>query len=163
MTDKHILDVTCSNRSIWFNKNHPLTVYCDKREGDFSYTFGSPQITRHCDIHPDIIADFTDLPFEDNSFELVVFDPPHMLSPNEHGWMTKRYGYYTTKEEALNSVRDGFRECMRVLKPHGTLVFKWSELSIPTREVIDAIEYEPLFGHRSGKNSGTHWMCFMKE
>lgn len=34
MTDvkqKKILDVTCGSRSIWFNKNHPMAVYCDKR------------------------------------------------------------------------------------------------------------------------------------
>ena len=29
--DKKILDVTCGCRSIWFDKNHPAAVYCDKR------------------------------------------------------------------------------------------------------------------------------------
>ncbi len=51
---------------------------------------------------------------------------------------------------------------MRVLKPHGTLVFKWSEVEIPLKKVLEAIGTEPLFGHRSGKNMNTHWMCFMK-
>ena len=32
-----------------------------------------------------------------------------------------------------------------------------------TPEIIDAIGYEPLFGHKSGKKLGTNWMCFMKE
>jgi len=28
-------------------------------------------------IKPDVLADFTNLPFPDESFSLVVFDPPH--------------------------------------------------------------------------------------
>jgi len=52
---------------------------------------------------------------------------------------------------------------MRVLKPYGVLILKWAETSIPTPEIIDAIGYEPLFGHKSGKKLGTNWMCFMKE
>jgi hypothetical protein len=59
-------------------------------------------------------------------------------------------------------LRCGFEECMRVLRPHGTLIFKWSEYQIPTRDVIAAIGYKPLFGHPSGRASKTHWMTFMK-
>ena len=33
---------------------------------------------------------------------------------------------------------------------------------IKTREVIQAIGQEPLFGHISGAKSKTHWMAFMK-
>ena len=37
--EKKILDVTCGDRTIWFQKNEPHTIYCDKRreewEGDF--------------------------------------------------------------------------------------------------------------------------------
>ena len=44
----------------------------------------------------------------------------------------------------------------------GVLVFKWNELDITTREIIDACGVEPLFGHRSGKKMNTHWLCFMK-
>ena len=51
---------------------------------------------------------------------------------------------------------------MRVLKPHGVLILKWAETSIPTPEIIKAIGYTPLFGQRSGKKSGTNWMTFMK-
>ena len=47
----------------------------------------------------------------------------------------------------------GFSECMRVLKPDGVLIFKWSDTSISTREVIEALGEEPLFGHRSGKKN----------
>ena len=108
-TGKKILDVTCGGRSIWFNKQHPLALYCDKREVEYEQTFGKAQpATRHIRVHPDVIADFTDLPFEDNTFHLVVFDPPHIVSENGNNrWLTKAYGYYTSKDEALNSVVGG--------------------------------------------------------
>ena len=108
-TGKKILDVTCGGRSIWFNKQHPLALYCDKREVEYEQTFGKAQpATRHIKVHPDVIADFTDLPFEDESFYLVVFDPPHIVSENGNNrWLTKAYGYYTSKEEALESVVGG--------------------------------------------------------
>lgn len=31
-TQKLILDATCANRSIWFNKNHPNALYMDVRK-----------------------------------------------------------------------------------------------------------------------------------
>lgn len=107
-TDKKILDVTCGGRSIWFNKNHPLALYCDRREEEWEKEFGTQKSTRHIKVHPDMLCDFRQLPFEDNTFNLVVFDPPHIVSKNgDNRWFTKAYGFYTTKEEALDSVRGG--------------------------------------------------------
>ena len=51
---------------------------------------------------------------------------------------------------------------MRVLKPHGTLIFKWNETQISTKEIIETIGQEPLFGHKSGKSMKTNWLVFMK-
>lgn len=59
-------------------------------------------------------------------------------------------------------IHDGFWECMRVLDDYGTLIFKWSEVQVSTRDVINAIGAEPLFGHISGRKMNTHWMAFMK-
>ena len=59
-------------------------------------------------------------------------------------------------------LHDGFNECMRVLKPDGVLIFKWSEHDIPAAKVWKAIGQKPLFGHHSGKNMKTFWGCFMK-
>ena len=33
---------------------------------------------RHFEVKPDVIGDFTNMKFEDNSFSMVVFDPPHL-------------------------------------------------------------------------------------
>ena len=38
---KHILDVTCGDRTIWFQKNEPHTIYCDKRREEWEGEFGN--------------------------------------------------------------------------------------------------------------------------
>ena len=104
--EKLILDMTCGGKSIWFDKENPYTVFFDKRDEEHEGVFVSNPATRHIKVHPDVMGDFTNLPFPDNSFSLVVFDPPHIVSPNgDNRWLTKAYGYYTTKDEALESVR----------------------------------------------------------
>lgn len=162
LDEKYILDVTCGSRGIWWNKRHPNAVYCDVRKERFEGDFGS-KVKRHCtiDVDPDIIADFTKLPFPDESFYLVVMDPPHLVG-EDSGWIKKEYGYFDTKDQMISTVCAGIRECMRVLKPHGTFIFKWSEVRINSREIIDCCGYTPLFGHKSGRKSNTHWMTFMK-
>ncbi len=163
LNQKHILDATCGSRTIWFQKNCPMAVYMDIREehGTAIWKSTKNDSVRTINVSPDIVADFTNMPFPDNTFEFVVFDPPHFLKVGETAWLKKKYGKLPENWPTL--IHNGFEECMRVLKPFGTLIFKWSEVDIPTREVIQAIGKEPLFGHRSGKAMGTHWMCFMKE
>lgn len=81
MDDKYILDMTCGGRSIWFVKDHPNAVFFDQRVEDFAQFFGSSKKSeRHISVHPDVVGDFRHLPFPDESFHLVVFDPP-ILSP----------------------------------------------------------------------------------
>ncbi len=161
-TNKKILDATCGSRSIWFNKHHPAAIYMDKRELSTSriWKSGDGQSERFLKIEPDVVADFTNIPFEDNTFFLVAFDPPHLKSVSESAWLCQKYG--KLDETWPQMLHDGFAECMRVLKPNGVLIFKWSEYDIPAAEVWKAIGQKPLFGHHSGKNSKTFWGCFMK-
>lgn len=161
-SEKYILDATCGSRTIWFQKECPLAVFMDCREekGTAIWKSTKNDSERKIDVTPDIVADFTAMPFPDNAFELVVFDPPHLIKVGENAWLKKKYGKLSENWPKL--IHDGFWECMRVLKPYGTLIFKWSEIDIPTRDIITAIGIEPLFGHRSGKAMNTHWLCFMK-
>lgn len=158
--EKKILDVTCGARGIWFDKNHPAAVYCDRRREHFNGVFGTKPRKRNIDIEPDVICDFTDLPFGDNSFSLVVFDPPHVQGLKETSWIAKEYG--VLNDDWREVLRKGYNECMRVLKPDGVLIFKWSETQIPAAEVWRAIGCKPLFGHHSGKKMNTYWATFMK-
>ena len=163
---KKILDVTCGNRGMWFQKNEPHTIYCGKRKEEWDGRFGKvlnkkgEQKRLHLVIDPDIQCDFTDLPFNSESFNLVVFDPPHIENLSDDAWMRKQYGSLDGDWKPM--IRRGMDECFRVLKPYGVLIFKWSEVSVSTREILDVIGRKPLFGHQSGKKMNTHWMCFMK-
>ena len=159
--DKKILDMTCGSRTIWFNKNHPLAIYCDKRRENYELYFGKARTNlRKCEVSPDIQCDFTNLPFDENTFALVVFDPPHLIKAKETAWLVKKYGKLDNTWPQM--LHDGFVEGMRVLKPDGVLIFKWSEYDIPASEVWKAIGQKPLFGHHSGKKATTFWGCFMK-
>lgn len=158
-----ILDATCGSRTIWFTKDKPNCLYIDKRveHGTRIWKSTKNDSERRIDVEPDIVDDFTQLPFPDESFYLVVFDPPHLVKIGENAWLKKKYGKLPENWKPL--IRDGFKECMRVLKPNGVLIFKWCETDIATREIINVCGEEPLFGHRSGKQAKTHWLCFMKE
>lgn len=156
---KMILDVTCGSRQIWFNKKEPHTIYCDRRKEEYIVETSNGG-TKKIIINPDVVADFTSLPFEDNTFNLVIFDPPHAKQINENSLLYKEYT--DLRGDWHTMLKKGFEECMRVLKVNGTLIFKWSDVHYSTREVINTIGTEPLFGHRSGKKMNTHWLCFMK-
>lgn len=170
-----ILDPACGGKMFYFNKRDERVVFCDIREFETNLSDG-----RHFEVKPDIIADFTKIPFEDNRFNMVVFDPPH-LTRNTGGNKSKfntMYGTLNTKEMptgyqhikygALYSdwremLRLGFIECFRVLKPGGTLIFKWNETDIKVSEVLNLTSEKPIFGNRSGKALKTHWIVFMKD
>ena len=72
--------------------------------------------------------------------------------------MKAQYGQLD-KENWPEDLSQGFKECMRVLKVGGTLVFKWSDCQINVKEVLKLIPFEPLFGNKRGM---THWMVFVK-
>ena len=152
---KRVLDACCGSRMFWFDKQNKDVEFCDIREYEGELCDG-----RKLSVKPDTLADFTNLPFEDNSFYHVVFDPPHMTTLGENSWMAKKYGRLTGDWKKM--IHDGFNECMRVLKPNGTLVFKWNEQDVPVSKILEIIDYKPLYGHKSGKLQKTHWMCFIK-
>ena len=43
-------------------------------------------------VNPNIVADFRKMPFDDNSFYHVVFDPPHLLRAGSNSWLAKNMG-----------------------------------------------------------------------
>lgn len=152
ITEKYILDVCCGSKMFWFDKNQENTIYMDCREVSETLCDG-----RKLEIHPDVIGDFRHIPFDDNTFSLVVFDPPHLKNIGETAWMAKKYGKLSDTWE--DDIRQGVHECMRVLQPQGVLVFKWNEEQIRLKQILDCIDYKPLFGNRRAK---THWLIFMK-
>lgn len=71
---KPILDACCGSRMFWFDKSNEDAVFMDNRELEATLCDGRKLI-----VSPDLKADFTDMPFADDSFYLVVFDPPPIL------------------------------------------------------------------------------------
>ncbi len=155
---KKVLDVCCGPRGMWFDKKDERTLYLDKRCE--THTNDYPSGNKSLVIAPDIIGDFTDIKQPDNSFYLVVFDPPH-IKRNALGEITKRYG--NLEGDWKEMIRQGFRECFRVLKPNGTLIFKWNEVQFPIKDILELTDEKPLFGHKSGKKMQTHWVTFIKD
>lgn len=147
-----ILDACCGSRMFWYDKQNKDTVFMDKRKLDITLCDGRRMV-----INPDVLGDFRDIPFPDNTFRLVVFDPPHLIHAGEKSWLAKKYGVLESTWE--RDIHQGFSECMRVLKPGGTLIFKWNEEQIKARAILNAIGQEPLFGNKRAK---THWMVFIK-
>jgi len=154
-TDKLILDACCGSRMFWFDKTNPNVLFADIRNESHTLCDG-----RELNIKPDILMDFKQMPFADNTFKMVVFDPPHLHKLGKESWMGKKYGILDPSWKT--DIKRGFDECMRVLQPFGTLIFKWNEDQILVSQILNIIEIEPLFGHKSGKQAKTHWMAFMK-
>jgi hypothetical protein len=140
----------------WFDKNNPNVEFCDNRTVPYHEFYPN----KYIEINPDTVCDFTALPFDDKAFKLVVFDPPHLTRAGKTSWLALKYGRLDDNWPQM--LHDGFWECYRVLDDYGVLIFKWSELDIPLKDVLAAIGAAPLFGHRSGKQNHTHWLCFMK-
>ena len=159
--EKLILDACCWSRMFWFDKKNPQTLFIDKRsETVMAKDSSCKSGIRTIEVKPDIIADFTDMPFDDESFYMVVFDPPHLKTLWETSWMAKKYWRLPNNWEQM--LIKGFSECMRVLKPNGTLIFKWNESEIMSNKILSIIPYSPLFWHTTGRQSKTIWMAFMK-
>lgn len=145
----------------WFDREDDRALFIDRRAEehrlkDSSSKWGSRALV----IAPDVIADFKDLPFTDNTFPMVVFDPPHLVRNGKSGWLAKKYG--RLEGDWREEIRQGFAECFRVLKPQGTLIFKWNETDIPVSQILALTPERPLFGNRCGKQNRSHWIVFIK-
>lgn len=154
-TDKLILDACCGSRMFWFNKNNPDVLFADIRNEDHVLCDG-----RELHIRPDVQHDFRKMPYADNSFKVVVFDPPHFPKLGETSWMGKKYGIL--KDTWETDIKQGFDECYRVLDEYGTLIFKWNESQITIKKIIEVIGHQPLIGHTTKKGGHTVWMIFLK-
>lgn len=60
---KRILDACCGSRMFWFDKSNRDVVFMDKRQLQTNLCDG-----RKLEVNPDIVADFRNMPFDDESF-----------------------------------------------------------------------------------------------
>lgn len=150
-----ILDPCCGSKMFWFDANNERVLFGDIRDEDHILCDG-----RALSIKPDVMVDFRKMDFPDSSFKLVVFDPPHLRNAGPQSWLRAKYGILS--DDWKSDLRQGFAECFRVLAADGVLIFKWNECQIKVSEILALTDEKPLFGHKSGKRSDTHWITFMK-
>jgi SAM-dependent methyltransferase len=111
---KLILDATVNGRRFWRESKRPV--------------IGLDVEPKH---RPDVAADNTSMPFRSGSFEVIVYDPPHI--PNQGKDKSKDFntrfglGLHVPKEQGYNfshTFPPFLREAWRVLRAEGILLCK---------------------------------------
>ena len=151
-TEKKIFDACCGSKMFYFDKEDERVLFNDR----------FPRVSTLCDGRvfeciPDTNDDFKNLPYSDNTFDLVIYDPPHMTKAGESSYMAIKYGVCNFED-----VVAGFKECYRITA--GTLIFKWNDTHIKINDLVSAFGIRPLSGQRrngSGKTN-TIWLIFYK-
>lgn len=138
-----------------FDRDNPSVIFLDKRRETHTLCDGRALV-----IEPDIEGDFTNLPFRDERFAVVVFDPPHLVRAGKNSWLAKKYG--RLEGDWREDIRKGFAECFRVLRPLGVLLFKWNERDVSLSQILALTDEKPLVGNRFGKRDQSHWIVFVK-
>ena len=82
-----ILDPCFSSRMMHFDRQNSNLVFVDIRTEKHIFCDG-----RSLDVTPDIEMDFHSMPFKDETFLAVVFDPRHLLHVSDKSWLTLKYG-----------------------------------------------------------------------
>ena len=154
-----VLDACCGGKMMYFDKTDDRvlsqdirTVKRHKIESNGSY-FG---------VEPDVVGDFTKMQFHDNRFSLVIFDPPH-LRCGKTSFMYYKYGTLDANWE--QTIRKGFSECFRVLRPNGTLIFKWCDSYKSLKTVLQLSPEKPIFSHKTisrSRSKYTYFVVFIK-
>jgi tRNA G10 N-methylase Trm11 len=113
--NKFDADVTYGNGVFW--KNLPKPVNCFDINPQLDYV---------------ICASSNNLPFEENSINSVMFDPPfltYIKSAREHNSiMAKRYGGYWKYEELELHYKQTIKEAHRILCKKGIFVVKCQDI-----------------------------------
>lgn len=163
--DKFILDACCGGRMMWVNKKHPNAIYIDNRVAENGHIQNGYN-PGHC-VKPDYLMDFREMAFADNTFKLVLFDPPHLSSLTPSSIMRKKFGVLSELHWG-SDLQKALNECWRVLDNYGILLFKWNDIEIQYKKILELVDFKPLImnitagqkalkeGHRS------YWFTFMK-
>ena len=145
-----VLDATYGHGGFWRNGPIRLEQRCviglDKRAGSGELNEELPPAVRAL-----VAGDFEQMPFADNTFDAVIFDPPFMTRPGSGSKMNQRYEAYATYDDLLRSLAAAGAEVRRVLKPDGVAIVKcmdWVESRTVWRwlhiDIKDAWESLPV-------------------
>ncbi len=135
---KPILDATAGNRKMW-----------DGRTPEIPYVVFMDRETK-LRIPPDVFADHRAIPFRDDVFYCVVYDPPFMArrnppqywnDPRETKYLNKRgfqarnawWGLPKTKKELISTIHKAQKEFQRITN---ILCLKWVEVDYSLWKIL---------------------------
>ena len=162
MSSSKVLDATTGGKHMWNEhaKDLDRAVYADRRRVEGL----EHQPGWQCD--PSVLCDTRNLPFKPASFDLIAYDPPHRVTDGGmkqlSGVIEQKYGALTA-ETWQSDLADSFTELWRVLKPGGTLTFKWADVHKSHDQVLEQLDQTPLYGVSTEKDRAvTKWWVFNK-
>jgi hypothetical protein len=159
-----ILDATASNRAIYETKECKNIVYLD--------------VEKKLERKPTIFADNTQLPFRDEVFDTVFYDPPYywlqgksfygipdiatwkQIHPDDNRKVPVYYGVDKVKSrgQLIANIYRAFSEFNRTLKRDGLVWFKWCNFQIPLRNIINfLIDWIVLIKLKVSDSSQVGW------
>jgi len=135
--------------------------YLDGKVLDVTYGYGvfwqlyKPDDFTACDLDAEkspigYSVDFTQLPFEDMSFDAVVFDPPYKLNGTPTDAVDERYGVHVVSkwQDRLQLMCDGLIECIRVSNKY--VLVKCMDQVVSGKKVWQTIAmYEMAWNYRA--------------
>jgi len=157
-----VLDATTGGKHMWHAdmKDCGRVVFADRRQVE------SLEHQPGWSCEPSVLTDTRQLPFKDESFSLIAYDPPHRVTDDG---MTQLSGVIEQKYGALRvenwqaDLSESFGELWRVLESGGTLTFKWADVHKSHQQVLDVLPETPLYGVTTEKDRAvTKWWVFHK-
>ena len=118
------------------------------------------------EVSPAVVADSKALPFREGVFDVVVWDPPHVVNGPESR-MAEYYGAQRA-EDIRKMIKGTAVELYRVTTPDAVLALKWNDHDVKLERILKLMEgFEPLFGHRVASRmkhrSSTYWVMLKKK
>ena len=109
-----------------------------------------PEIRSDISDYPNLTfqVDVRQLPLEDNSIQVIYFDPPFLSSTGDSlnkdkqgsNIMLKRFDYYTTNSELFQMYYDSLKELYRVCAPKGLLIMKCQDKVLSRKQYLSHCE-----------------------
>ncbi len=111
----------------WREESAPKILDVNYGAGRFWRGTQGPTVSLDISAPADIRADNRALPFKEQVFDVVIYDPPHLAERHlgaEYGGMQALYGQGTGRESTAGNYPLFLAEAVRVLRGNGVLLAK---------------------------------------